>query len=327
MDNKSLIDETVPKHGSDIAQDDHSQVQQPIRRELDSLDDFEHLQMGQESPKQQNDVDLLGLQSESPAGELVGIINKGVETAANAASKITDVLTVDPPKSGSKVDILDVKLDSNLLEMGDSVPDRRDAGAKLEKFLSEYSAPPVVATEKIEPPFFEKDTFRNATQDFMDMERGFRQDILDQPLKSTVTGDFLDRYSDSEPEIEEFKQSSDFAKKEPPAEFFKDIHEEVEPELPKRDYPEKEPSPVRDVPSAPPVQILPPKPSSPAPEPKKEPELPREPPKELKAEPVAVSKEAKVPIIEAEVMFCKMGLGEFVVTFFINATRIFRRSM
>lgn len=310
MDNKNLIDETVPKPGSDIAQDDHSLVQQPIRRELDSLDDFEHLQMGQESPKQQNDVDLLGLHSESPAGEAVGIINKGVETAANAASKITDVLSFDPPKSDSKVDILDAKMDTNLLEMGDSFPDRREADAKLDKFLSEFSAPPI-APEKSDPPSYEKEDFRTASQNFMDMERGSKQDFLDQPLKTTVAGDILDRYSDSEPEVEEFKQSSDFAKKEPQTEFFKDIHEDVEPALPKRDYPEKEPSPVREVPSAPPVQISPPKPSPPAPEPKKEPEVPKEPPKERKVEPAVISKETKAPIIEAEVMFCKMGLGEF----------------
>lgn len=311
MDNKNLIDEVVPKYGSDIAQDDHSLLQQPIRRELDSLDDFEHLQIGQESPKEQNVVDLLGLHSESPAGELVGVINKGVETAANAASKITDSLSFDPPKSDSKVDILDVKMDSNLLEMGDSFPDRREADAKLDKFLSDFSAPSVV-TEKIDPPSYEKDDLRAASQNFMDMERGSQQDILDQPLKS-IPGDVLDRYSDSEPEMEEFKQSSDFAKKEPQPEFFKDIHEDVDPVLPKRDYPIKEPSPVRELPSAPPVQICPPKPSFQAPEPKKEPEAPRELSKERKVESAAISKETKAPIIEAEVMFCKMGLGEFFI--------------
>lgn len=310
MDNKNLIDETVPKYDSDvIAQDDHSQVQQPIRRELDSLDDFEHLQMGQESPRENAEADLLGLHSEStPAGEVVGIINKGAETAAHAASKITDPLSsFDPPKfDSSKVDILDVKMDSNLLEMGDSFPDRREADAKLDKFLSDFPA------EKIDVPSYEKqDDFRAVSQNFMDMERGSVQtkpDVLDQPLKPSPipapAGDLLDRYSDSEPEVDDFKPSNDFAKKEPTLasqpDFFKDIHEDdVQPELPKRDYPEKEPSPVREMPPAFVEPV------------KKEPEVVRkEPQKEKKVESVVVSKESKTPVIEAEVMFCKMGLGK-----------------
>lgn len=210
-------------------------------RDPDTPDDFEHLH--QESAP--IEADLLGLHDTA---------------GGSAAHPVTD-------KPTEKID--SAKMDSNLLQMGDSFPDRREADAKLDKFLDEFRT-----SEKADP------LDKEATKNLLDMERV-------QPTNV----DLLDRYSDSEPEQEDFKQSQDFERKfSPSPTSFSDVRE---PELPK-----ELPKPVE----TPRVQEVA----------KKEPEKPSEPKKQepvvKKAE--AIIKKAEPALLEAEAMFCKMGLGE-----------------
>lgn len=282
----------------DLQREGHSQVQQPIRREMDSLDDFEHLGHDSSPSKEgQKTEDLLGLHAESPAGEVLGVIDKGVGSAAKAASELTDDFARHFDRSPQEAQgLVDRKMDSNLLQMGDTFPEKRDNEDKLDKFLGEFS--PNKNDEKTEEHFAkEKEVgdFKSATQNFMDMEREFIQ-----PVKNT---DVLERYSDSEPEIETKtspKREIDQAK----LETFKDVQEI---EVPKSVLPEAAPKPPSTVAPAP--APAPPKKID---EPKKEPEIKKaEPaPKIEKSEP-APTKTEKSEIIEAEAMFCKMGLGEF----------------
>lgn len=323
MDNKSLID--VDHKLDNITQEGHSQSQpQPLRREVDSLDDFEHLGHDSSplSENLQKEQDLLGLHSESPAGKVLGAINTGVESAASAASKITDDI-FDPFKKQTEnlIDKLDSKMDTNLLQMGDSFPDRKEADAKLDKFLSDFTSSSSEKTDsKEKDPYL--DDFKSASKAFVDMERE-----MIQPLKPSV-GDILDRYSDSEPELEEFKQSNDFGKKELSSspQTFKDV-EEIETVVPKHDFLQREPSP------APPPKVPTPEPAPQKKEepvvkasepfkrepelpkkepelPKKQPELPKKEPEKTEQPPKKVETVSKKPVIEAEAMFCKMGLGK-----------------
>ncbi|KAJ8931051.1 hypothetical protein NQ314_016080 [Rhamnusium bicolor] len=238
-----------------------------LKREVDSLDDFEHL--GHDSSPlnevKENTGDLLGIKTDvqAPARDLKEEINKRVETVGSA---VTD--SFDPLKS----DLLDKplvpqKMDSNLLDM--DFPDRKEADAKLDKFLQTIAAAP-------KPTIRDSDKYNlDNIKSFMDNERGF---IQEQP-KTQSNNDLLDRYSDSEPEEDDFKPSKyeDFPKKhELPESFgstenfktetFKDVNE-VHPELPKKDYPA-----VR--------------PSAPAPEPPKPAPVPVEPVKEKAPEPI-----------------------------------------
>lgn len=345
MDNKSLID--VDHKQDSITQGSHSQSPpQPLRREVDSLDDFEHLGHDSSplSENLQKEQDLLGLHSESPAGKVLGAINTGVESAASAASKITDDI-FDPFKkeTESLIDKLDSKMDSNLLQMGDSFPDRKEADAKLDKFLSDFTSSSSEKTDSKEKESY-LDDFKSASKAFVDIERE-----MIQPLKPSVA-DVLDRYSDSEPELEEFKQSNDFDKKELSSspQTFKDV-EEIETSVPKQDFIHREPSPAPPpkVPTPEPVPqkkeepavVKAPEPPKKEPElpkkehelPKKQPELPKNEPEKQperkieqppKVETVAVSKK---PVIEAEAMFCKMGLGKLCCLHFYNFYLIFSR--
>ncbi|KAJ8974699.1 hypothetical protein NQ317_015228 [Molorchus minor] len=198
----------------DIAKEEISH----IKREVDSIDDFEHL--GHDS---------------SPLNEIkenIGEINKRVEAVGNS---VTDLF--DPLKS----DLLDKplvpeKMDSNLLEMGDSFPDRKEADAKLDKFLQDFPSGPAHSPDK-----YNLENIKS----FMDNERGF----VEEPPKIQPSNDILDRYSDSEPD-DDFKPSKyeDFSKKhELPESFgstenfktetFRDV-DEIQPELPKKDYPQ-----------------------------------------------------------------------------------------
>ncbi|XP_018572388.1 reticulon-1 isoform X2 [Anoplophora glabripennis] len=228
-----------------------------LKREVDSLDDFEHLGHDSSPLNEGKEItgDLLGLKSEvsATARDINDEIDKRVETVGTL---VTD--SFDPLKS----DLLDQplipqKMDSNLLQMGDNFPDRREADAKLDKFLEEYK-PTVQGLDKYG---------LHNIQSFMDSERGFAQE---QP-KTQSGSDLLDRYSDSEPD-DDFKPSKydNIPKKEElpesfgstenfKAETFKDV-DEIQPEIPKKDYPADPPKiyeTVREKTSEPIVQKVP----------------------------------------------------------------------
>ncbi|KAJ8939508.1 hypothetical protein NQ318_022225 [Aromia moschata] len=258
----------------DSAKDEISQM----KREVDSLDDFEHL--GHDSsPLNEAKAsvgDFLGLKNvdQPPAHELKDEINKGVETVG---SSFTD--SFDPFKSDLLGEpLVPEKMDSNLLQMGDSFPDRKEADAKLEKFLQDFPSAP-------QPTLAGADKYD--IKSFMDNERGFIQG----PPTTQSSNDILDRYSDSEPE-DDFKPSKyeDFSKKhELPESFgstenfksetFKDV-DEIQPQLPKKDYPPEKPAA-----SAPEPPKAAPAPVQPAPQ-----KIP-EPVKEKTPEPVKKSSE------------------------------------
>jgi hypothetical protein len=288
MDNKEVTQEGGPKES-------HSLPLGSLRREMDSLDDFEHLGHDSSPLKESGTGDLLsGLKT--AARDELGMINKGDDKAATAANP-AELSSFDPLQSA----LFDRKMDSNLLEMGDNFPDRKEGDAKLDKFLEEMTsfAPP----KHEEPPEIpDKDDGKTATQHFMDVER---EPI--QPKKPDATNDLLEKYSDSEPDNDDdFKPSKyeDFPKKaELPESFgstdnfktdaFKDL-DELEPQLPQKDYP-LEPAP------APPKEVKP-EPVKTTPEPAKK--LPE---KEEVCK--ADSKPKKAAVIDAEAIFCKMGLG------------------
>lgn len=218
----------------DVAADKTSQ----LKREVDSLDDFEHLGHDSSPLNEGKEItgDLLGLKSDvsATARDTKDEIDKRVETAGTNVTDSFDHL---------KSDLLDQplipqKMDSNLLQMGDNFPDRKEADAKLDKFLEEYK-PSVQGIDKY--------SLHNI-QSFMDNERGFAQE---QP-KIHSGNDLLDRYSDSEPD-DDFKPSKydDIPKKEElpesfgstenfKAETFKDV-DDIQPEIPKKDYPAEPP--------------------------------------------------------------------------------------
>lgn len=302
------IDPLDRKQEHGVAEDDHSQVQQPvIKREIDSLDDFEHL--GHDSSplrEEQKTEDLLDLRAESPGGEVLGVINKGSEVA-KAATQFTDADDVAAhfdrllqEEKGAKVD---TKMDSNLLQMGDTFPEGKPLHEdKLDKFLDDFPVSGKTDEEVADNKEIISD-FKSATKNFMDMEREFLQ-----PVKNT--SDLLDRYSDSESDAEQqFKQPESIDKKE---DFkvdatFKDVDDTPPtlPEIPKQETPKPQQS------STPPPTAAPtPKPVEKVIEEvsqcvRKEPEV-------KKAEqPAQKVEKARSDIIEAEAMFCKMGLGEF----------------
>jgi hypothetical protein len=292
MDNKEVTQEGGPKES-------HSLPLGSLRREMDSLDDFEHLGHDSSPLKESGTGDLLsGLKT--AARDELGMINKGDDKAATAANP-AELSSFDPLQSA----LFDRKMDSNLLEMGDNFPDRKEGDAKLDKFLEEMTsfAPP----KHEEPPEIpDKDDRKTATQHFMDVER---EPI--QPKKPDATNDLLEKYSDSEPDNDDdFKPSKyeDFPKKaELPESFgstdnfktdaFKDL-DELEPQLPQKDYP-LEPAP------APPKEVKP-EPVKTTPEPAKK--LPE---KEEVCK--ADSKPKKAAVIDAEAIFCKMGLVESLI--------------
>ncbi|RZC27644.1 Trypan PARP domain containing protein [Asbolus verrucosus] len=329
MDNKELTLEGM----KDASKESPSQPQETLRREIDSLDDFEHL--GHDSSPLKEAAmtgtgDLLpGLKTASPTRDELGVINKGVDKAATAANVITDELSsFDPLQSSPGLFNTGKKMDSNLLEMGDNFPERKEVDDKMDKFLQDIGS--IVPPKHEEPPEIKDkdrgmvDSYKTATQNFMDIER----EVI-QPKKVETSNELLEKYSDSEPDNDDdFKPSKyqDFPKKaELPESFgstdnfksetFKDL-EEPEPELPKKDYPSAPPEPEKTVPAAPPKVEEKPEPAKPKIQEEvkeKVPEKLPEPPKVIcrKSDEITEKKTKKAAVIDAEAIFCRMGLGTF----------------
>lgn len=303
MENIDPLDrKEVDRHKND--DEDHSQeVQQPIiKREMDSLDDFEHLGHDDSSPlkeqKQQQqqkvEEDLLDLRNtESPAGETLGVINKGDEIV-KAATRLTDDdnspthFDRSPPATANK-------MDTNLLQMGDTLDHQ-----KVDKLVDDFT------TSGNTEGLLDKEVsdFKVASKNFMDMEREFIQSSVKN------SSDFLlDRYSDSESDVEQpKKQLENVEKANEPAkviETFKDVEDVAAPildDLPKQTViPSLQSS--TSIPST--------KSSENVEDVKKEVEVKKVEPSAPPAQKVVVEKTKKENIIEAEAMFCKMGLGKF----------------
>ncbi|KAG5881488.1 hypothetical protein JTB14_029155 [Gonioctena quinquepunctata] len=294
-----------------------------LKREVDSLDDFEHLGHDSSPLKDMREYtsDFLGLKTdveaparESPRHEINtehGIIGSSVTGSFDPHSRNL----LDQP-------LIPEKMDSNIFESGDNFPDRKVADAKLDKFLHEMTPP-----QKTPSP---KDKYD--IQSFVDNERGLTPDKA--PIRSS--DDHLDRYSDSEPEEEAHKppKHEDFPKRqELPEKFgsienfksetFKDVDDFYE--IPKQDSPKpsapvleqkgetKAGAGIQDVPETPepvrkkapePVRQKTPEPVKPkTPEPVKpktpEPVIPKNPEPVIPKIPEPV-KPAELPKIQAE---------------------------
>lgn len=279
MENKNVDSD------SSLLKETHSEIQQGLPREIDSLDDFEHL--GHDSsPLKETNSDLSA--SKQPARDG---INNGVEISATAANLSEELSSFDPFSSSEK-------MDSNLLEMGDSFKDRKDDD-KLDKFLQDLapSAPP----KHEEPPEIQnKDSdIKSATQQFMDLER--------EPQQQQKKEEILEKYSDSEDDDFKPSKNEDFQKTtflpEAPEntdnfklDTFKDVEDEKQPEPPKKDYPSiPEPAECKK------IEIILPLP----------PQEPITPICKLPVHPEKTTPVKKGGAIDAEAIFCKMGLGEF----------------
>lgn len=284
----------------------NSPVQQSLKREVDSLDDFEHLGHDSSPLEKEQKTDSFP-STESRAGE---VINKGVESAAKAVTEFTDDLDFtrhfdrSVQEEGS---LVDNKMDSNLLQMGDTFSGKEQKEAKIEKFEALSSK----QDEKTEEYIKEKEIgdFKSVTQNFMDMEREFIQ-----PVMNVGGADILDRYSDSELDVEEVKASTlenkqDLIEVQSKVEANEDVQN---PETPKHWLPEKE---VGNIPSTAQLIELPVSTTT-------EPEI-KKPEQTVKKEEIEIVKptpkveisepkieKPKRDVIEVEAMFCKMGLGE-----------------
>lgn len=257
-------------------EESHSQGEK-IKREIDSIDDFEHL--GHDtSPlgdiaKNIHETNIKK-HTESPTREILGVIdNKGVENFPTAtASKLADEFTSFDPfsKIESKLGSLPVvdqpifdnrKMDSNLLEMGDNISTKNVTEEKMDKYLDELTAfttSPKLADLTPEKEL-KKDDYKTTLQNFMDFEREGM--MLSQPIKPSNVlpkdKNLLDRYSDSE---DDFKPTTDeeFVRKNDNAspiihhtssniktEAFQDVEEDDEGDYKPEKYDVFEPKPFK----------------------------------------------------------------------------------
>lgn len=343
MDNKDIAGD----HTQDLLVnfgDSPSQVRKEtadfLRRETDSMDDFEHLEHDNHS-QQETKVDK---PLETKYDDLLNLgDNSRGETEINTAKEgeITQktfddfMLESEPAKITEKINnlaeepkkIVDDFL--GLMKEAPPVPPHAEPLETENKGFGDF-------TSKPQNPILD-------SQHFMEMERSF------SPAK---TPDIADRFSDSEPEIDDFKPSSpesfQYQKPEPKTEDFTktETFKDFEPEpLPEKDYfessydnvPKYEPESVFERKSEP---VLVPEPVMEVPKPviqepkfvidepkpvikEPEPEPVREEPKPVQKEPEPVKKPAEPPKVVkctfekpkretmgAELMFCKMGLGK-----------------
>lgn len=330
-----------------LTKEDISVVQQPLKRELDSVDDFEHLEHDISPLKEMSKVADSVVGSADHTREFLGEINKGVDSAEKVASSLADGANFDPLQADRLFDKAStVAMDSNLLDLANTFPDRKEADAKLDKFLSEISTAP---TEKqLKENIKEKiEDVKVASQNFMDMERGpISHELPKETRYETSSNDIIERFTDSEPE-DDVKPSSkedlnmvrdyDTVK----TDMFKDFFE-----VPKASAPVMEPQKVQEtknildsvkIPEVAPLPKLPEVPVAKIPEPVKAPEPKKPEPlvapakEPVKAEPIKsvpepatkkdldAKKKEEIPAkpepkpkTQAEAMFCKMGLGKCI---------------
>lgn len=277
-----------------------------LRRETDSLDDFEHLEHDSspvkevEAPKS----DSLNF-GKSPPVEVAQEINTAAKIASETASDLIAEIKFKAESAATAMSTVE-----DLLGM-ESEDFKSEKTADL---LGDFSYAPPIPSHGDD---FTKNSFNDFTssQNFMAAER---EEFT--PIKQVVT-DLADRFSDSEPEIDDFKPSSnvdfklaskkseeDLSQKLESAKHtdtFKDVIDEPEPEfqpeLPVRDYMKSEFTPE-------PEPVVAPKPVA-TPEPV------------VKPQTTGSSKSKTQEVIAAEAMFCKMGLGKILYSCFFKITK------
>ncbi|KAF5292516.1 hypothetical protein FQR65_LT01662 [Abscondita terminalis] len=264
----------------------------PIRREKDSLDDFEHL--GLDSPLQE------------------GLKEGAIGVSSAARDELEKIDTVREPAEKSldcNREVVQSAMDSNLLDISDSQYKDDD---KMDKFLSELTsyAPPVPSHD-VSPFDNEKmlsDGCKTVTQNFMDLERG---DIIIPKLSSNK--DDVENLTYNESEVKSFDEEINSAKEIEFDPFKSDFDEVKEPEIPviATKVLESAKDAIQAIPPAEPIfeDIPAPKPPTPKP-PMDEPEEWTIPAKEIEKVVEVKSLEVRSPpaITDAEAIFKKMGL-------------------
>lgn len=200
-----------------------------LKREIDSLDDFEHL--GHDSSplvEVRGNIDnLLDLKTDDQAPTCVlteRIDNKGESVGSSVTGSFDQLQELDQP-------LIPQKVQPNLLDMGDTVLDHD----KYSSFVPDFET----GQKSTSQP---QDKFN--IQSFMDNERNMYDHDTPKNKPSTK---ILERYSDSEPDDDEFVQSKieNVPEKVKGQEFhqssdhFKgdDFHDlvDMQPQLPKKD--------------------------------------------------------------------------------------------
>ncbi|KAK5643214.1 hypothetical protein RI129_007059 [Pyrocoelia pectoralis] len=292
MDNKELITNGKDHSPSDLPQ---------IRREKDSLDDFEHLGLDN-SPLQESlkEGTIIGVSNSAEARDGLGEIDKVVGLPV---TKITDDI-FDPLKT-------EVKMDSNLLEVGDTPITNKQEDDKLDRFLSELTNAPPVPSHDVTPFDNESkillDGFKSATQNFMELERG---DVL-TPVKTSTNndGDRYETYND--PEVQEAQSVTNVSAKTAleHIDFHQEVPREEEITLAKSNILESVPDVKHEKVKAPipeePAPIVPELPRQVTPPPSVTPVAPE--PKKIEI-PTPVEAKQKPAITDAEAIFKQMGL-------------------
>ncbi|XP_031338890.1 reticulon-1-like isoform X2 [Photinus pyralis] len=292
MDNKDFITNGRDRSPGELPQ---------IRREKDSLDDFEHLGLDNSPLQESLKEGAIGVSKSADARDVLGGIDKALDLPV---TKVTDDDIFDPLKK-------EVRMDSNLLEMGDSaITDNKQEDEKLDRFLSELTSAPTVPSHDVSPFDNEHkillDGFKSATQSFMELERG----DVPAPVKTSTNNDD-DRYETyNDPEVQEAQSVTNVSAKTPVDHIPSDFHTEIvkEDEI----TPPVKSNILESVPEVKKVEKL----EAPIPEqPPTIQELPRQvTPEPKKVEQVAsVEAQQKPAITDAEAIFKKMGLVESLI--------------
>ncbi|KAK4886890.1 hypothetical protein RN001_003161 [Aquatica leii] len=276
----------MDKLEGDISEKSHSLGDlPPIRREKDSLDDFEHL--GLDSPLQEGLKEgAIGVSS-AARDEL-----EKIDTVSEPAEKLLD----------SNREVEQSKMDSNLLDISDSQFKAED---KMDRFLSELtSCAPPVPSHDVSPFDHEKklimDGVKATTQNFMDLERG---DVF-APKLSSINDD-IERVT--YPEVKRVGDAFNSAKEIEFDPFKSDFTEVKEPAIPIISSKLVEAPKVEPLPSEPIFDDVPaPKPPTPKPLVEAPKESPPPPAKKIDKTPEVKLVEVKAP--PAEAIFKKMGL-------------------
>nr|CAH7723825.1 unnamed protein product [Callosobruchus chinensis] len=260
-----------------------------MQREGDSVDDFEHLG---------HDSSPLGA-SKTPMGLLLDLQCEAagkIDTATENTGSAFTGASFQP--SNIVDDLLPQKMDSNLLEMGDAVPQSAKQEApepKLEDFMHSES----LLTRDLRDKYM--------IQSFVDNER---QVIEDMQKLNAMNADYLDRYTDSDDDefVRTKYENVPEKVKVDHAETFKDFDEPIKKEQPKPHVapisaPSEAPPPVPTHAPAP----APVKEKTPEPMKEKTPEPVEPQPKEA---PKKAEVKAKIAPADAEAIFKKMGLGK-----------------
>lgn len=259
-----------------------------MKREIDSVDDFEHLGHDSSPLTDNGTADLLsGFKTgiEHTVRDVNTEIDKRAENVARTVTDMFDPLADVPAKMDS---------------MGGHF---RESSDHFDKFLDDFN-----------PTQAKVGADKSSIQSFVDREREFLHD-----LPGKVKENVLDRYSDSEPEHDDFIDDS-LSKKSFPetvssaktTDTFKDLDDFLQG-APKHEEPPKQKTPE---PVFKPEPLKPVLPEHPKPEPIKsvpEPVKISEPVKQepIKKQPIKAEEKTKIAPADTGAIFRKIGIGKF----------------